>query len=64
MESVEVISDGKIVAKFTDFSDKFDETFLVPQGKYYRVRGIGKMQKRWYTEGEFEPFFLLNPIYL
>ena len=64
MESVEVISDGKIVAKFTDFSDKFDETFVVPQGKYYRVRGIGKMQKRWYTEGDFEPFFLLNPIYL
>ena len=64
MERVEVISEGKVVAQFTDFNDYFDETFTVPKGKYYRVRGIGKMQKRWYTEGEFEPFFLLNPIYL
>ncbi len=63
MEKVEVVSEGKVVAEFTDFSDRFDRTFSVPDGKYYRVRGTGKMQKRKYTEGEFEPIFLLNPIY-
>ena len=62
MEKVEVISEGKIVAEFTDFDDHFEADFAVPDGKYYRVRGTGKMQKRKYTEGEFEPLFLLNPI--
>ena len=64
MEKVEVISEGKVVAEFTGFSDRFDQTFSVPDGKYYRVRGSGKLQKRKYTEGEFEPLFLLNPIYM
>lgn len=63
VEKVEVISEGKVVAEFTDLSDHFEQSFTVPNGKYYRVRGTGKMQKRWYTEGEFQPFFLLNPIY-
>lgn len=63
MEKVEVVSEGRTIAEFTDFSDRFDQTFSVPDGKYYRVRGSGKMQKRKYTEGEFEPVFLLNPIY-
>ena len=63
MEKVEVVSDGKVIAEFTDFSDRFDQEFSVPAGKYYRVRGTGKMRQRKYTEGEFEPVFLLNPIY-
>lgn len=63
LDKLEVVSEGKVIAEFTEFSDHFDKTFSVPDGKYYRVRGTGKMQKRWYTEGEFEPFFLLNPIY-
>ena len=63
LDKLEVVSEGKVIAEFTEFSDHFDETFSVPDGRYYRVRGTGKMQKRWYTEGEFEPFFLLNPIY-
>ena len=63
MEKVEVISEGKIVAEFTDIPEHFEADFAVPDGKYYRVRGTGKMQKRKYTEGEFEPLFLLNPIY-
>ena len=63
MEKVEVVSGGKTVAEFTDFSDRFEKTFSVPDGRYYRVRGTGKMQKRKYTDGEFEPLFLLNPIY-
>ena len=63
MEKVEVVSEGKVIAEFTEFSDRFDRTFTVPDGKYYRVRGTGKMQKRKYTEGEFEPFFQLNPVY-
>lgn len=63
MEKVEVISDGRCIAEFSEFSDRFDQKFSVPSGRYYRVRGTGKMQKRKYTEGEFEPLFLLNPIY-
>ena len=63
MEKVEVISEGKVIAEFTDFSDHFECKFPVPDGKYYRVRGTGKMQKRKYSDGEFEPLFLLNPIY-
>ena len=63
MEKVEVVSEGKAVAAFTDFSDRFDRTFSVPDGKYYRVRGTGKMRKRKYAEGEFQPMFQLNPIY-
>lgn len=63
MEKVEVVSEGKVIAEFTDFTDRFEKTFSVPDGKYYRVRGTGKMQKRKYSEGEFEPLFLLNPIY-
>ena len=64
MDFVEVISDGRVVASFTDFGDRFDQSFTVPTGKYYRVRGMGKLQKRKYSEGEFEPLFLLNPIYM
>ena len=63
MEFVEVISEGRVIERFTEFSDRFDRSFSVPDGKYYRVRGAGKLQKRKYTEGEFEPIFLLNPIY-
>ena len=63
MEKVEVVSEGKVIAEFTDFTDRFEKTFSVPDGKYYRMRGTGKMQKRKYSEGEFEPLFLLNPIY-
>ena len=63
MEFVEVISEGRVIERFTGFTDRFEQTFAVPDGKYYRVRGAGKLQKRKYTEGEFEPIFLLNPIY-
>ena len=66
VEFVEVISEGKVVEHFTDVacaSGRFAKTVAVPNGKYYRVRGAGKLQKRKYTEGEFEPLFLLNPIY-
>lgn len=63
MEQIEVISDGKVIETFDTFSDRFAADITVPQGKYYRVRGWGKMQKRKYEDGEFEPVFLLNPIY-
>ena len=63
MERVELISDGKIIESFDVPQEKFSAEFAVPEGKYYRVRGIGKMQKRKYEEGEFEPLFLLNPLY-
>ena len=63
MEQIEVISDGKIVESFDTFSDGFSADISVPEGSYYRVRGWGKKQKRKYEEGEFEPLFLLNPVY-
>lgn len=63
MEKVEVISEGKVIAEFTDIPEHFSVDFAVPSGKYYRVRGTGKMQKRKYSDGDFEPLFLLNPIY-
>ena len=63
MEKVEVISEGKVIAEFTDIPEHFSADFAVPSGKYYRVRGTGKMQKRKYSDGDFEPLFLLNPIY-
>ena len=63
MEQIEVISDGKVIETFDTFSDRFAADITVPHGRYYRVRGWGKMQKRKYEDGEFEPVFLLNPIY-
>ena len=65
MEKVEVVSDnGKIVAAFDEFpSERFSAVFKVPQGRYYRARGMGKKRRRKYEEGEFEPLFLLNPLY-
>lgn len=63
MEKVEVISEGKVVACFDELSEKLCADIAVPRGKYYRVRGVGKMQKRKYEEGMFEPLFLLNPLY-
>ena len=65
MENVEVISEnGKIVAAFDEFpGERFSAVLKVPRGRYYRVRGTGKKRRRKYEEGEFEPLFLLNPLY-
>lgn len=63
MEKIELISDGKVIGEFDDIPEKFSADIPVPEGKYYRVRGWGKMQKRKYGEGEFEPIFLLNPLF-
>lgn len=63
MERVDLISDGKILESFSDLSEKFCADITVPAGRYYRVRGVGKLQKRKYEEGMFEPLFLLNPLY-
>lgn len=63
MDRVDLISDGRIIESFNDLSEKLCADTVVPAGKYYRVRGVGKMQKRKYEAGEFEPLFLLNPLY-
>lgn len=63
MERIDLISDGRIIESFNDLSEKFCADIPVPKGRYYRVRGVGKMQKRKYEEGSFEPLFLLNPLY-
>ena len=63
VEKIEVISEGKVVAAFEDLNERFAAEIPVPAGKYYRVRGIGKEQKRKYEPGSFTPLFLLNPLY-
>ncbi len=63
LDAVEIISDGRVIEEFDRFSDTFAEKFPVPEGSYYRVRGRGKPRRRKYSDGEFEPLFLLNPIF-
>ncbi|MBR2374601.1 MAG: hypothetical protein IKA87_10275 [Lentisphaeria bacterium] len=63
MEKAEIISDGRVIEEFTSFSDHFSAEIKVPDGKYFRVRGTGKLAPRKYEEGMYEPLFLLNPIY-
>ena len=63
VEKVELICDGKVIEEFENIPETFSAEFPVPQGRYYRVRGTGKMQKRKYDEGEYMPLFLLNPLY-
>lgn len=63
LEFVEIISDGIVVMEFRDFDEKFCFDGFLPRGKYFRVRGKAVNQKRKYSDGVFEPVFLLNPIY-
>ena len=65
LEQVEIIGDGKPLAVFRDLSARFEYEGRLPAASYYRVRGLGKPQKRAYgQEGEFEPLFLLNPLFV
>ena len=63
LEKAELIADGKVIEEFSTDSELFSAEISVPRARYYRVRGIGKEQKRKYEEGFFTPLFLLNPLY-
>ena len=63
MAQVDIISDGQSVKSFQNVYGEFEFTGNLPRGRYYRVRGAGKPKPRRYTEGEFQPMFLLNPIF-
>lgn len=64
MEQVDIISDGKCVLSLTDLSGDLSFRGSLPGKGYFRVRGWGKPVPRKYTEGEYTPQFLLNPIFL
>lgn len=64
LEEVLIISDGKVVKEFTNIENgTFEWQGELPDGKYFRVRGLGKEKKRKYTEGNCVPVFMLNPIF-
>ncbi len=63
LEQVEIIADARPVATFRNITADFAFEGKLPAAGYYRVRGTGKMQKRPYQDGEFEPIFLLNPLF-
>lgn len=64
MEQIDFISDGKCVLSLTDVSGDLTFQVSLPGKGYFRVRGWGKPVPRKYTEGEYTPQFLLNPIFL
>jgi hypothetical protein len=64
MEEVDIISDGKCVEKIENPSRDFNYSATLPGKGYFRVRGFAKPADRKYSEGEFTPLFLLNPIFI
>lgn len=63
LAQVDIITDGKAVLSFTDISGHFTFEDTLEGHGYFRVRGLGKPSPRKYSEGEYEPLFLLNPIF-
>lgn len=64
VDHVDIVSDGRTIRSFTDVpigAFRFSET--VPSGLYYRVRGAAKPRSRKYGEGDYQPIFLINPIF-
>ena len=64
MEQVDIISDGKCVYSTNDIKKDFKFNGLLEGKGYFRVRGWGKPKNRKYTEGQFTPQFLLNPLFI
>lgn len=65
LEQVDLIGDGRLLKSFRNITGRFELEEKLPAAGYYRVRGLGKPQKRAYgQEGEFEPLFLLNPLFV
>ena len=66
LEQVEIIGDARPLQVFRGLAGgRFEFEGKLPAAGYYRVRGLGKPQKRAYgQDGEFEPLFLLNPLFV
>ncbi len=64
MERVEIISGGKCVYATDDVPKNFTLEACLPGETYFRVRGWGKPVDRKYSEGQYQPQFILNPIFL
>jgi hypothetical protein len=63
MEQVDIISDGKCVCSIKDVPKDFSYSGTLRGKGYFRVRGWGKPVNRKYSEGQFCPQFLINPIF-
>ncbi len=64
MKQVDIISDGKCVCSITDIPKKFSYKGTLPGKGYFRVRGWGKPVNRKYSEGQYTPQFILNPVFV
>jgi hypothetical protein len=64
LEQVDIISGGKCICSITDVPRDFHFTANLPGKVYFRVRGWAQPKDRKYSEGQFAPQFLLNPIFL
>lgn len=64
MQQIDIISEGRICASFYDVIGDFSFRGDFPAGSYFRVRGAGQPSQRPYSEGEYQPVFLLNPLFL
>lgn len=64
LEQVDIISNGTCVLSLTDLSGDLSFRDILPGKGYFRVRGWGKPIPRKYSEGEYIPQFLLNPIFI
>ena len=64
MEQVDIISDGRCVCSLRDVPRDFCYKVSLPGNVYFRVRGWGKPVNRKYSEGQYCPQFILNPIFV
>ncbi len=64
MERVEIISDGKCVCGISEPAKDFTFRKSLPGKGYFRVRGWAKPVNRKYSEGQYCPQFVLNPIFI
>ena len=64
MEQVDIIADGVCLCSLTDIPQHFTFTGTLTAKHYFRVRGWGKGIDRKYSEGQYTPQFLLNPIFV
>ena len=64
MEQVDIISDGTCVLSVTEIPKDFCLQEVLPRKGYFRVRGWAKPVDRKYSEGQYTPQFLLNPVFV
>lgn len=64
MEQVDIISDGVCVCSLTHIPEHFTFQTVLPAKYYFRVRGWGNGVDRQYSDGQYTPQFLLNPIFV